>query len=78
MYGHLTWPAIGHTAEATSIGGVRGCDGAKKRSGRKRHLLVDVNGFVLRAVVQDQVASLLLHVTAPMMHVLEIVNSRRS
>ncbi len=37
--------------KATSIGGVRGYDGAKKLSGRKRHLLVDVNGLVLRAAV---------------------------
>lgn len=32
-------------------GGVRGYDGAKKLSGRKRHLLVDTSGLVLRAVV---------------------------
>jgi transposase len=31
--------------------GVRGYDGAKKLSGRKRHLLVDTGGLVLRAVV---------------------------
>jgi putative transposase len=31
---------------------VRGYDGAKKLSGRKRHLLVDTGGLVLRAVVQ--------------------------
>lgn len=39
------------SVKATSIGGVRGYDGAKKLSGRKRHLLVDVNGLVLRAAV---------------------------
>jgi putative transposase len=39
------------SVKVTSIGGVRGYDGAKKLSGRKRHLLVDVNGLVLRAVV---------------------------
>jgi len=45
----------------TSIGGVRGYDGAKKLSGRKRHLLVDVNGLILRVVadaadLQDRAA----------------------
>ena len=39
------------SVKATSIGGIRGYDGAKKLSGRKRHLLVDVLGFVLRATV---------------------------
>lgn len=39
------------SVKATSIGGVRGYDGAKKLSGRKRHLLVDVLGLVLRATV---------------------------
>ena len=32
-------------------GGPRGYDGAKKLSGRKRHLLVDTVGLLLRAVV---------------------------
>jgi putative transposase len=39
------------SVKATSIGGIRGYDGAKKLSGRKRHLLVDVNGLVRRATV---------------------------
>jgi len=39
------------SVKATSIGGIRGYDGAKKLSGRKRHLLVDVLGLVLRATV---------------------------
>jgi putative transposase len=39
------------SVKATSIGGIRGYDGAKKLSGRKRHLLVDVPGLVLRATV---------------------------
>lgn len=39
------------SVKTTSIGGVRGYDGAKKLSGRKRHLLVDVLGLVLRARV---------------------------
>jgi putative transposase len=39
------------SVKTTSIGGVRGYDGAKKLSGRKRHPLVDVLGLVLRARV---------------------------
>ncbi len=41
------------SVKATSVGGVRGYDGAKKLSGRKRHLLVDVLGLVLRARVHS-------------------------
>jgi putative transposase len=37
--------------KATSVGGIRGYDGAKKLSGRKRHLLVDTLGMVLKAKV---------------------------
>ena len=37
--------------KTTGVGGVRGYDGAKKLSGRKRHLLVDTQGLVLRAKV---------------------------
>ena len=45
--------------KATRVGGVRGYGGAKKLSGRKRHLLVDTLGMVLRvrvhtADVQDR------------------------
>ena len=36
------------SVKTTSVGGVRGYDGAKKLSGRKRHLLVDTLGTVLR------------------------------
>lgn len=39
------------TAKTTERGGPRGYDGAKKMSGRKRHLLVDTEGLVLNAVV---------------------------
>jgi len=39
------------SVKATSVGGMRGYDGAKKLSGRKRHVLVDVLGLVLRAKV---------------------------
>jgi putative transposase len=53
------------SVKTTSVGGVRGYDGAKKLSGRKRHLLVDTHGLVLRAVVhtaalQDRAAIPLL------------------
>jgi putative transposase len=39
------------SAKTTGVGGVRGYDGAKKLNGRKRHLLVDTQGLVLRAKV---------------------------
>ena len=41
------------SVKTTSVGGVRGYDGAKKLSGRKRHVLVDVLGLVLRAKVHS-------------------------
>jgi putative transposase len=37
----------------TERGGVRGYDGNKKVNGRKRHLLVDTNGFLLKVVVHQ-------------------------
>ena len=53
------------SVKTTSVGGIRGYDGAKKVSGRKRHLLVDTQGLVLRATVhtaalQDRAAVPLL------------------
>jgi putative transposase len=39
------------SVKTTSVGGVRGYDGAKKLSGRKRHLLVDTLGMMLKAKV---------------------------
>ena len=39
------------SVKTTAVGGVRGYDGAKKVSGRKRHLLVETQGLVLRAKV---------------------------
>ncbi len=53
------------SVKTTSVGGVRGYDGAKKLSGRKRHLLVDTQGLVLTARVhaadiQDRAAVPLL------------------
>ena len=41
------------TAKTTEKGGLRGYDGGKKISGRKRHLLVDTEGLVLGAVVHE-------------------------
>src|SRR5919206_799011 len=53
------------SVKTTSVGGVRGYDGAKKISGRKRHLLVETQGLVLRArvhsaAIQDRAAVPLL------------------
>src|SRR5215216_5571580 len=39
--------------KTTEKGGVRGYDGGKKISSRKRHLLVDTEGLVLAAVVHE-------------------------
>jgi putative transposase len=39
------------SVKTTAVGGPRGYDGAKKLSGRKRHLLVDTLGLLLRARV---------------------------
>ena len=42
------------SAKTTGVGGeARGYDGAKKVKGRKRHLLVDTEGLVLRAKVHS-------------------------
>jgi putative transposase len=53
------------SVKTTGVGGVRGYDGAKKLSGRKRHLLVETQGLVLkaevhRADIQDRAAVPLL------------------
>jgi putative transposase len=40
------------SVKTTGVGGERGYDGGKKKvKGRKRHLLVDTQGFVLKAKV---------------------------
>jgi putative transposase len=39
------------SVKTSEVGGQRGFDSGKKVKGRKRHLLVDTEGFVLRAVV---------------------------
>jgi putative transposase len=41
------------TAKTTEKGGVRGYDGGKKMSGRKRHLLVDTEGLVIGVAVHE-------------------------
>jgi DDE family transposase len=39
------------SVKTTGVGGPRGYDAGKKIKGRKRHLLVDTQGFVLKAKV---------------------------
>jgi putative transposase len=39
------------SVKTTSVGGVRGYDGAKKLSGRKRHVFVETQGLLLRVMV---------------------------
>jgi transposase len=39
--------------KTTSVGGPRGYDGGKKVNGPKRHLLVDTQGLLIRAVVHQ-------------------------
>jgi putative transposase len=42
------------SAKTTGVGGeARGCDGGKKVRGRKRHLLVDTEGLILKAKVHS-------------------------
>jgi putative transposase len=41
------------SVKTTGVGGERGYDGGKKVSGRKRHLLVDTQGLVLKAKVHS-------------------------
>jgi putative transposase len=41
------------SVKTTGVGGERGYDGGKKVKGRKRHLLVDTQGLVLRAKVHS-------------------------
>ncbi len=56
------------SVKTTGVGGERGYDGGKKVKGRKRHLLVDTQGLVLRAKVHsakimdwDGIKTLLAH-----------------
>ena len=41
------------SVKTSAVGGLRGFDGAKKVNGRKRHLLVDTLGLVLKAIVHS-------------------------
>lgn len=41
------------TAKTTEKGGLRGYDGGKKMSGRKRHLLVDTTGLMIEVKVHE-------------------------
>ena len=41
------------SVKTAAVGGLRGFDGGKKINGRKRHLLVDTLGLVLKAVVHS-------------------------
>src|SRR3712207_1089653 len=41
------------TAKTTEKGGLRGYDGGKKISGRKRHLLVDTEGLMIVVAVRE-------------------------
>ena len=41
------------SVKTTSVGGVRGYDGGKQVSGRKRHILVDTQGFLLKVKVHS-------------------------
>jgi hypothetical protein len=43
--------SIGNRVKTIGLRGPRGYDAGKKTKGRKRHLLVDTQGFVLRAKV---------------------------
>jgi len=40
------------SVKTTEVGGVKGYDGGKKVKGRKRHLLVDTQGLLLKVKVQ--------------------------
>jgi putative transposase len=55
--GRAAQPSAGivdsQSVKTTGVGGPRGYDGGKKINGRKRHVLVDTQGFVLRAAVHE-------------------------
>jgi hypothetical protein len=43
--------ADSQSVKTTGMGGPRGFDGGKKINGRKRHLLADTQGLLIRVVV---------------------------
>ncbi|MCL2118448.1 MAG: IS5 family transposase [Planctomycetaceae bacterium] len=55
MEGREPTPSAGsvdsQTIKTTELGGVHGYDGGKKINGRKRHVFVDVMGFVLAVII---------------------------
>jgi putative transposase len=57
LAGRQAQPSAGvldsQSVKTTSVGGVRGFDGAKKINGRKRHLLVETQGLVLTVKVHS-------------------------
>ncbi len=40
------------SVKTTEVGGIKGYDGGKKVKGRRRHLLVDTQGLLLKVMVQ--------------------------